>query len=188
MVLVDAGHEDLDVRPPGSLVKMNKRMMNLMARTALPFFQMLSSTGIFALAPDKAGRLWPNPIPDGAREAYQGVAVSGNRWFETMGKETTAMWGNFATARAMQLHTLGDMPLVVLSRGQVGMPTGPGISAEDVEQFKVANDEMQAELAALSTRGKQIVAEDCGHHIHIEQPQLVIDAIREVVEAVRAQS
>jgi pimeloyl-ACP methyl ester carboxylesterase len=67
------------------------------------------------------------------------------------------------------------------------MSTGPGISAADVEAFKVANDEMQAELAALSTRGRQLIAEDCGHHIHVEQPQLVIDAIREVVEAVRAE-
>jgi len=116
------------------------------------------------------------------------MACSGGRWFETMGQEMAAMWSVMATARAMQLPTLGDMPLIVLSRGQTQMSTGPGISAEDVEQFKVANDEMQAELAALSTSGKQIIAEDCGHHIHVEQPELVIDAIREVVEGVREQS
>jgi pimeloyl-ACP methyl ester carboxylesterase len=43
-------------------------------------------------------------------------------------------------------------------------------------------------MAALSTRGKQIIAEGCGHHIHVDRPQLVIDAIREVVETVRAES
>jgi pimeloyl-ACP methyl ester carboxylesterase len=188
MVLVDAGHEDLDVRPPESMTKFNKRIMNLMARTALPFFQMLSSAGIFALIPDKGGGVWPNPIPEGVREAYAGVAASGRRWFATMGKETTAMWGNLAAAREMELNSLGDMPLVVLSRGLTQMSTGPGVSAEDVEGFRIANDQMQAELAALSTRGKQIIAEDCGHHIHVEQPQLVIDAIREVVEAARAES
>ncbi len=187
MVLVDAGHEDLDVRPPESVVSTSKRMMKLMG-CAFPLFQMLSSTGIFALAPGIADRLWPNPIPDGAREAYTGLAASGRRWFQTMGQETTAMWSNLPAARAMQLSTLGDVPLVVLSRGQTGMATGLGISAEGVAQFKAAEDEMQAELAALSTRGKQIIAEECGHHIHIEQPELVIDAIREVVEAVRAQS
>jgi pimeloyl-ACP methyl ester carboxylesterase len=188
MVLVDAGHEDLDVRPPESLTRFNKRIMNLMARTALPFFQMLSSAGIFALIPDKAGGVWPNPIPGGAREAYVGVAASGRRWFQTVGKETTAMWGNLAAARTMQLDSLGDMPLVVLSRGLTQMSTGPGVSAEDVTGFKAAEDAMQAEMAALSTRGKQIIAEDCGHHIHVEQPQLVIHAIREVVEAVRSES
>jgi hypothetical protein len=113
------------------------------------------------------------------------MAASDGRWFGTMRKELAAMWGNLAAARAMQLSTLGDMPLVVLSRGLTQMSTGPGTSAEDVEGFKVADDEMQAELAALSTSGKQVIAADCGHHIHVEQPQLVIDAIREVVEAVR---
>jgi hypothetical protein len=47
---------------------------------------------------------------------------------------------------------------------------------------------MQAELAALSTRGKHIIAEESGHYIQVTHPQLVIDAIREVVEAVQGQS
>jgi hypothetical protein len=40
-------------------------------------------------------------------------------------------------------------------------------------------------LAALSRKGKQITASaTTGHHIHIDEPQLVIRAIREVVSAV----
>ena len=42
---------------------------------------------------------------------------------------------------------------------------------------------MQAELAAQSSNGEQIVAEQSGHYIQLEQPQLVIDAVRQVVEA-----
>jgi len=44
---------------------------------------------------------------------------------------------------------------------------------------------MRAELAVLSPRGRHIIAEECGHYIQVDQPELVIDAIREVVEAVR---
>ena len=187
MVLVDAAHEDLDVRPPESLTKMNKRAMQRVG-CFFPLFQLMSSIGLMALIPNAVGRVWPSPIPDTARGAYQAMAASDGRWFGTMRKELTAMWGNLAAARTMQLDSLDDMPLVVLSRGLTQMSTGPGVSAEDVEGFKVVNDEMQAELAALSTRGKQIIAEDCGHHIQVDQPQLVIDAIREVVEAVRAES
>ena len=152
-----------------------------------PLFQMMSSLGLMALVPNVVGRVWPSPIPDTARGAYQAMASSDGRWFGAMGKELTAMWDNLAAARAMQMGSLGDKPLVVLTRGLTQMSTGPGVSAEDVAGYKVAEDEMQAELAARSTRGKQIIAEGCGHHIQVDRPQLVIDAIREVVEAVRVE-
>jgi hypothetical protein len=44
---------------------------------------------------------------------------------------------------------------------------------------------VQAKLAALVPGAKHITNTDSGHEIHKEQPQLVIDAISEVVEAVR---
>jgi hypothetical protein len=47
---------------------------------------------------------------------------------------------------------------------------------------------MQADLATLSPQGKQFIAEESGHYIQVDQPELVIDAIREVVEAARGQS
>lgn len=43
----------------------------------------------------------------------------------------------------------------------------------------------QKDLAALSPQGKQIIATESGHAIQLDQPGLVIDAIREVVERVR---
>ena len=187
MVLVDAAHEEMDVRPPPSLMKLNKRAMNLMG-CAFPLFQMMGSLGLMALIPGGVDRMWPSPIPEGASGAYQAMTSSDGRWFASMRKELSAMWDNLAAARTMQLGSLGDKPLVVLSRGLTQMSPGPGISAEDVAGYKAAEDEMQAELAELSTRGKQIITEDCGHHIHVDRPQLVIDAIREVVEAVRAGS
>jgi pimeloyl-ACP methyl ester carboxylesterase len=46
-------------------------------------------------------------------------------------------------------------------------------------------DTLQAELAALSTRGKRVIAEESGHYVQVSQPEVVVDAIREVVEAAR---
>ena len=41
------------------------------------------------------------------------------------------------------------------------------------------------QLAKLVPNARHITKTNSGHEIHKEQPQLVIDAIREVVEAVR---
>ena len=43
----------------------------------------------------------------------------------------------------------------------------------------------QTELVALSSQGKQIIAEKSGHHFQIDQPALMIDAIRQVIEAIQ---
>jgi pimeloyl-ACP methyl ester carboxylesterase len=44
----------------------------------------------------------------------------------------------------------------------------------------------QQRLARLVPNAKHITKTNSGHEIHKEQPQLVIDSIREVVEAVRS--
>jgi pimeloyl-ACP methyl ester carboxylesterase len=70
-----------------------------------------------------------------------------------------------------QRNPLGDLPLVVLIRGQNTDPN---------------HREQAAQLAALSTVGRVIVAENSGHEIHLYRPDLVITAIREVVTAARS--
>jgi pimeloyl-ACP methyl ester carboxylesterase len=47
-------------------------------------------------------------------------------------------------------------------------------------------DDAQRRQAALSTNGHLIVPPDSVHYIHWEQPTLVIDAVRQVVEDVRS--
>jgi pimeloyl-ACP methyl ester carboxylesterase len=61
------------------------------------------------------------------------------------------------------------MPLVVLSAGDA-------TTAKTMEQEAVAR---------LSSNGKIIVAPNSGHWIQLDQPQVVIDAIREVLQSVR---
>ena len=51
-----------------------------------------------------------------------------------------------------------------------------------------AQKQAQARLAILVQNAQHITDTNSGHEIHKEQPQLVIDAIREVVEAVRSGS
>ena len=75
-------------------------------------------------------------------------------------------------------HPLGDMPLMVLSRGP----------SEKDKSKQAAYDEHrknQAALVTLSTAGKQVIAERSGHLIPIDEPALVVTAIRDVIVAGR---
>ena len=71
----------------------------------------------------------------------------------------------------------------MLSHGK--MQQLPGQSAEVSQEFEQICQQMHVELTAQSSNAKRIVAEKSGHYIHLDQPELVIDAIREVVEAAR---
>jgi pimeloyl-ACP methyl ester carboxylesterase len=44
---------------------------------------------------------------------------------------------------------------------------------------------MQNELAQLSTRGRHIIAKNSGHYIQLDRPDIVVDAVRQVINQVR---
>ena len=46
--------------------------------------------------------------------------------------------------------------------------------------------EGQQHLAALSTNGKLIVADHSNHMIHTDQPEVIVEAIRTVIESSRS--
>ena len=93
---------------------------------------------------------------------------------------------------------LRQMPLVVLSADRPWGPQIPAMIAEGKLPADVPPDfgyvtdaaqkEAQMKLAQLVPNAKHITNTNSGHEIHKEQPQLVIDSIREVVEAVRSGS
>jgi pimeloyl-ACP methyl ester carboxylesterase len=79
--------------------------------------------------------------------------------------------------------TLGDKPLMVLTRGK--KEPIPGMTEEETNLTRQGWQELQAELARSSSAGKQIMAEKSGHYIQFEQPELVIESVRQVVELAR---
>jgi pimeloyl-ACP methyl ester carboxylesterase len=65
-------------------------------------------------------------------------------------------------------HALGDKPLVDITTVDSARAT-----------------ELQTKLLSLSQDSKQVIAEKSGHFIIIDRPDVVIDAISQVVQSVR---
>jgi hypothetical protein len=66
----------------------------------------------------------------------------------------------------------------------MAMPTDlpGGLTGEGLERAWTAE---QDRLAALVPGARQVIAKESEHYIQLQQPELVIDAVRQVVEAVR---
>jgi len=87
--------------------------------------------------------------------------------------------------------TLGTRPLAVLTAGkdpeQKDLP--PGVALKDMQDFhKMWVEQLQLDLAHLSTVGTQQIVPDSDHMIPFERPDTVIAATQKIVTAVRAQS
>jgi pimeloyl-ACP methyl ester carboxylesterase len=76
-------------------------------------------------------------------------------------------------------HSLGDLPLIVLTRG---LPEETGTNVQSLEEDHRRDHEI---LASMSTRGKLIIAPHSGHHVQLQEPELVVAAIREVLSPFR---
>lgn len=74
-------------------------------------------------------------------------------------------------------HVLGDLPLIVLTRG---LPEETGPNAKSLEDERRRDHEAQA---SMSGKGKLIIARHSGHHIQIQEPDLVVASIREMLFA-----
>lgn len=95
---------------------------------------------------------------------------------------------SFAQLRQARVaEMLRPMPLVVLSHGRAADPgeRPPGWPIAEEERIW---RELHAEIARLVPNGRQVVAEASGHDIHQEQPELVVEAIRNVVAVVASRS
>jgi pimeloyl-ACP methyl ester carboxylesterase len=68
--------------------------------------------------------------------------------------------------------SLGDLPLTVLT-------AAPG--GED-PRWREEWEQLQAELAGLSTNSRHVQASHAGHYIHLEEPEAVVDAARELLK------
>jgi pimeloyl-ACP methyl ester carboxylesterase len=90
-------------------------------------------------------------------------------FFEAVGSQMTTICGDATDLLKVSDYPYGDLPLIVLSSS----------NPEPSRAFD------QERLAARSTRGRHIVAPHSGHWIPLDEPELVIQAIRDVIDLAR---
>jgi pimeloyl-ACP methyl ester carboxylesterase len=164
VVLVDASHPDQASRLPLELQSMDGSWLR-----EAEFMEYSMPFGI----PRLFGFCDEDPVPRAAECNFHSAA------------ESVAELKAFSESAAQTAATgsLGDMPLVVLSHD----PDRPSadLPADLAKPTNDAWEKMQEELAHLSTRGTQVIAKNSAHYIQIDRPDVVIDAVRNVVGQAR---
>ncbi len=166
MVLVDPTHDEglayvIDGKPKTiSLMtreELQQFMRELLARPVAPPRLPEKISAPFDRLPEslQSVRLWAEAGYAADRDPNRTPYIGEGQRQEFIG---------LRTQRLSQAHPLGTLPLVVLTNG---------------------SNPQKAELAALSEVGRVVVAEKSCHEIHVCTPGLVVEAIRDVINAAR---
>lgn len=183
MVLVDSSHESQDLRFPPEYMQLLDQQ-----NSSMRLFESAAPYGVL-----RAARLWSLMLPDPPLPADVESAVWATMYrtsyCKAMNEEVTAIAGMLIQEEGPA--SLGDLPLIVLtandSVGKLPENAINAIGQDAFEKLIQVSQELQQELASLSTNGRQVIVEDSGHYMQWDQPGAVIDAIREIVEQARSE-
>jgi pimeloyl-ACP methyl ester carboxylesterase len=94
-----------------------------------------------------------------------------------------------STMRAAAAHrSLGDRPLVVLTP-ELGQDSASlrtnGVTASEGRALQLVSQELTLDQSTWSRRGRRELVPGASHYIQFDRPDVVIRAVREVVQAVR---
>lgn len=123
---------------------------------------------------------WLAMIPTETRKQMEAAGA-----MQLLGSESIDLETSMKQMKAAKWHT--TIPLIVLARGRASY--NPDDYPPPLRSFAPKGEElrikMQKNLASCSSKGKFLFAEKSGHIIQSDEPALVVDAIRQVVEATK---
>ncbi len=152
MILVDASHEDQFSRLAGE-----------------SDVSMLPTSEHFVVAAPE--------LPSGLREDIRRKILA----FSRMRKTYAALHAEIASFRdscnyIKQNRKTFDFPVIIISRGLD--PYAKDTASGNKNRIW---HELQSDFLTLSADAEQVIAENSGHHIHIDEPELIVDAIVKLV-------
>lgn len=180
MVLVDAGHE-LEMR------QAEFRLFANAGKSMLPAIRALTMVGITRLMASY-DRLPPLLMEQEEKVSAELRPMLRAGWlrtgyYSTLTNESDGLIETLEQVR--RSGSLGNLPLVVITAtGPIWWPEMP--SEVNPVKFKKMWLELQQHLTTLSTNSRQVFADQSSHFIPFDQPELVSNAVRELVDRERA--
>jgi len=153
MVLVDASHED-------QLVQLEK----LVGKNMMP-----SGTSFFVSPPNV-----PESLPDAIKRKIKA--------FSRMRKTYAALHSEMQFFRESASQVKRDRAVVAYPVAVVSRGLDLYASQELGEQKTAIWEALQKDLEALSPQSRRFIARKSGHHVHTENPDLIVRVIEEILD------
>ena len=184
LVLVDSCHEDQEKRLPSSPINIWTRAM----RSPI-LVRLTSLLGIPRFFSDKYMRIIAPSMPISLWDIHRVHCVK-TLYCHTASTEAATISLSFNQLKMADCSAFVDKPCTIITAGLA--PNLPLLGSTDeqkkyLEQVHHVWRSLQKELVAKFPLSNQLIAEKSDHMIPWCQPDLVVDAVREMVEKVRKQ-
>lgn len=136
--------------------------------------KLLKNSGTMRIFKDQ---LLEGLVPREDRDIFVNV-IAKSSFFEAKVEEGKLAYMTEDSIRGQQL---GDLPVRIISRGISPDYKAVGISEEGGRKLEAIWQEGQHGMLDISSNSKQIIAESSGHYVIHDQPELVIETIRELL-------
>jgi pimeloyl-ACP methyl ester carboxylesterase len=175
LVLVDSSHENQMTSEIWKRTKMLSWLYQVL--------RVVSQVGVLRLI----GEMNLLPILEGIKQEIQKYPLEVQALFDTFksfcyrpnywataSSELANIKKSFEEVRSVT--SLGSLPLIVLSQGSKDSK----ISDERFQKW----GSLQLDLTKLSSNSQRIVAENSGHFVPLDRPDLVISAVKRLIESI----
>lgn len=180
LVLIDTPHEDFFKRAPS---EPSNWITKIVSRPqVLLFFSYIGLIRLFSQSKTKDSL---SMFPEHIRERMISKRISINA-IKTLLDEMKNLVKSLNQLKESAFY-FGDKPLIVVTAGKymTRKESGNYYSQEYLDGLMKVHGETQKELTKYSTNARQVIAEKSGHMIPYYQPDIIVEAVREVVSNIR---
>ncbi|UGB37469.1 alpha/beta hydrolase [Frateuria soli] len=179
MVSVEGSHEDQSVRgwaigAPGQQAKWDAWLDEYEACIGAARRGLVKGTPEYAKCVGE-----PDPRFSPAINAAQARYGATFRWQAAAASERRAVFYASAEQTRKTRRHFGDIPIIVLTHSPY--PKARDETRQERNERTLLWETLHLEVAAMSTRGVNVIVPDSGHYIQYDHPQVVIDAIQQAV-------
>ena len=183
MVLVETSHEDQSVRSwaigtRGQKEKWDGYLEDSGECVARAREGLVKGTPAYDKCMDPPDKHFSMDINDARAKV-----MATPRWQAASDSERRAIFYASAEETRATSKRYDDLPLIVLTHSPY--PKRDDETQEERDKRTLLWESLHTELAAMSTRGVNVIVPNTGHYIQYERPQVVIDAVRQAVMLAR---
>jgi pimeloyl-ACP methyl ester carboxylesterase len=185
MVLVEGSHEDQSMRgwaigEPGQKAKWDVYLKEAHACVDEARKGLVKGTPAFAKCVGDDDPRFSKAINE-AQMAY-GASV---KWQAAVASERENVFYASAEQTRGTRKDFGAMPIIVLTHAPY--PKSKDETQEQRNQRTLLWEDLHTQVAAMSTRGVNMIVPESGHYVQYDRPEIVIDAVNQAVAIAKEQ-